>query len=70
MNNYCVYVYIDPRNFKGFYNGKGVGSHKEPCRNWGDFSLATLEARGAAERCFLPSISAVSPSLRCQTAPR
>lgn len=29
MNNYCVYVYIDPRNFEEFYYGKGKGSRKE-----------------------------------------
>ena len=29
LNNYYVYVYIDPRNFDEFYFGKGVGSRKE-----------------------------------------
>ncbi len=29
MNNYYVYVYIDPRNFEEFYYGKGKGSRKE-----------------------------------------
>jgi hypothetical protein len=29
MNNYYVYVYIDPRNFEGFYYGKGRGSRKK-----------------------------------------
>lgn len=28
MNNYYVYVYIDPRNFEEFYFGKGRGSRK------------------------------------------
>jgi len=28
MNNYYVYVYIDPRNFDDFYFGKGKGSRK------------------------------------------
>ncbi len=28
MNNYYVYVYIDPRNFEEFYFGKGKGSRK------------------------------------------
>ena len=28
MNNYYVYVYIDPRNFEEFYYGKGKGSRK------------------------------------------
>jgi len=28
MKNYYVYVYIDPRNFEGFYYGKGKGSRK------------------------------------------
>lgn len=28
MNNYYVYVYIDPRNFEEFYYGKGQGSRK------------------------------------------
>lgn len=29
MNNYYVYVYIDPRNYEEFYYGKGKGSRKE-----------------------------------------
>jgi len=29
MNDYYVYVYIDPRNFEEFYYGKGRGSRKE-----------------------------------------
>ena len=29
MNNYYVYVYIDPRNFEEFYYGKGTGSRKD-----------------------------------------
>jgi len=29
MNEYYVYVYIDPRNFEEFYYGKGRGSRKE-----------------------------------------
>ena len=28
MNDYYVYVYIDPRNYEEFYYGKGVGSRK------------------------------------------
>jgi len=28
MNNFYVYVYIDPRNFEEFYFGKGRGSRK------------------------------------------
>jgi hypothetical protein len=29
MNEYYVYVYIDPRNFEEFYYGKGKGSRKQ-----------------------------------------
>jgi hypothetical protein len=29
MNDYYVYVYIDPRNFEEFYYGKGSGSRKD-----------------------------------------
>jgi hypothetical protein len=29
MNNYYVYMYIDPRNFQEFYYGKGKGSRKD-----------------------------------------
>jgi uncharacterized protein len=29
MNNYYVYVYIDPRNFEEFYFGKGCGARKD-----------------------------------------
>lgn len=29
MNNYYVYVYIDPRNYEEFYYGKGKGSRKD-----------------------------------------
>ena len=29
MNDYYVYVYIDPRNFEEFYYGKGKGSRKD-----------------------------------------
>ena len=29
MDNYYVYVYIDPRNFEEFYFGKGKGSRKD-----------------------------------------
>ncbi|RLW65995.1 MAG: hypothetical protein B6D73_04245 [gamma proteobacterium symbiont of Stewartia floridana] len=29
MNEYYVYVYIDPRNFEEFYYGKGKGSRKD-----------------------------------------
>lgn len=29
MNDYYVYVYIDPRNYEEFYYGKGKGSRKE-----------------------------------------
>ena len=28
MNDYYVYVYIDPRNFEEFYFGKGKGNRK------------------------------------------
>ena len=28
MDDYYVYVYIDPRNFEEFYYGKGKGSRK------------------------------------------
>jgi hypothetical protein len=28
MNDYYVYVYIDPRNYEEFYFGKGTGSRK------------------------------------------
>ena len=28
MNDYYVYVYIDPRNYEEFYYGKGIGSRK------------------------------------------
>ena len=28
MNDFYVYVYIDPRNFEEFYYGKGRGSRK------------------------------------------
>ena len=29
LNDYYVYVYIDPRDFKPFYYGKGKGSRKQ-----------------------------------------
>jgi hypothetical protein len=29
MNDYYVYVYVDPRNFESFYYGKGKGARKE-----------------------------------------
>jgi uncharacterized protein len=29
MNNFYVYVYIDPRNYEEFYYGKGTGSRKD-----------------------------------------
>lgn len=29
MENFYVYVYIDPRNYEEFYYGKGKGSRKE-----------------------------------------
>lgn len=29
MNNFYVYVYVDPRNFEEFYFGKGRGSRKD-----------------------------------------
>ena len=29
MDEYYVYVYIDPRNFHEFYYGKGKGSRKD-----------------------------------------
>lgn len=29
MNDYYVYVYIDPRNYEEFYYGKGIGSRKD-----------------------------------------
>ena len=29
MNDYYVYVYIDPRNHEEFYYGKGMGSRKD-----------------------------------------
>ena len=29
MNNYYVYVYIDPRNLEEFHYGKGKGSRKD-----------------------------------------
>jgi len=33
MNDYYVYVYIDPRNFEEFYYGKGKGSRKDAHEN-------------------------------------
>lgn len=29
LNNYYVYVYIDPRNYEEFYYGKGIGRRKD-----------------------------------------
>jgi len=29
MNDYYVYVYIDPRNHEEFYYGQGVGSRDD-----------------------------------------
>ena len=46
MNDYYVYVYIDPRNYEEFYFGKGRGSRKTPiCR-----MISIVKSHGASQR--------------------
>ena len=50
MENYYVYVYIDPRNFEEFYYGKGKGNRKEAHLKAKDDSEKTKIIKGFIEQ--------------------
>lgn len=42
LNDFYVYVYIDPRNYEEFYYGKGIGKRKDAhLRDTSDSDKAT-----------------------------
>lgn len=57
MNDYYVYVYIDPRNYEEFYYGKGKGSRK-------DAHLGDTSDSAKAKRIFEIKREGLSPIIR------
>lgn len=57
MNDYYVYVYIDPRNYEEFYYGKGTGSRK-------DAHLADTSDSAKAKRIAEIRKEGLTPTIR------
>ncbi|MDD2411517.1 MAG: GIY-YIG nuclease family protein [Bacteroidales bacterium] len=63
MNNYYVYVYIDPRNFEEFYYGKGKGSRKEAHLKSEDDSEKTRIIKEIQKEGLQPIIKVIARNL-------
>lgn len=63
MNNYYVYVYIDPRNFEEFYFGKGKGSRKEAHLSDGSDSEKARRIKAINEAGLQPIIRVIARNL-------
>jgi hypothetical protein len=63
MNNYYVYVYIDPRNFEEFYYGKGKDSRKESHLNSESNSAKSKRIAAIKKEGFNPIIRVIASNL-------
>ena len=63
MNNYYVYVYIDPRNFEEFYYGKGKGSRKGAHLNEETDSEKSKRIRAIRKEGLEPIIRVIAQGL-------
>lgn len=63
MEDYYVYVYIDPRNFEEFYYGKGKGNRKEAHLSSIDDSEKTLIIREIRKEGLEPIIKVIARNL-------
>lgn len=63
MNNFYVYVYIDPRNFEEFYYGKGKGSRKDSHLNSDSDSSKSKRIAAIKKEGFTPIIRVIASNL-------
>ena len=63
MNNYYVYVYIDPRNSEEFYYGKGKGSRKDAHLNENSDSEKSKRIKAIKKEGLEPIIRVISRNL-------
>lgn len=63
MNNYYVYVYIDPRNYEEFYFGKGRGSRKEAHLSDGSDSEKTRRIKAILKVGLQPIVRVIARDL-------
>jgi hypothetical protein len=63
MNNYYVYVYIDPRNYEEFYYGKGVGARKYSHLSDNNDSSKTKRINAIREAGLDPIIRVIAKNL-------
>lgn len=63
MENFYVYVYIDPRNNEEFYYGKGKGNRKEAHLNSDDDSEKTRIIKGIKKEGLEPIIKVIARGL-------
>lgn len=68
MNDYYVYVYIDPRNFEEFYYGKGKGSRKEAHLDDSTDSLKVKRINAIKKEGLKPIIRVIARNLNEQEA--
>lgn len=63
MDDYYVYVYIDPRNFQEFYYGKGKGSRKEAHLQDANNSEKTRRIKAIQDQGLTPIIRVIASRL-------
>lgn len=63
MNNYYVYVYIDPRNYEEFYFGKGRGNRKSEHLKSNDDSEKTKRIKAIHKEGLEPIIKVIARNL-------
>lgn len=63
MNDYYVYVYIDPRNLEEFYYGKGRGSRKDAHLKDGSDSEKTARIKAIREAGEAPIVRVIARGL-------
>ena len=63
MENFYVYVYIDPRNYEEFYYGKGKGNRKEAHLNSDDDSEKTKIIKDIKNEGLEPIIKVIARGL-------
>jgi hypothetical protein len=68
MENYYVYVYIDPRNFEEFYYGKGKGNRKEDHLKASDDSVKTKIIKEIQNEGLKPIIKVIARNLTANEA--
>lgn len=68
MNNYYVYVYLDPRNFEEFYYGKGKGSRKDAHLNEDSNSDKSKRIKAIKKEGLEPIVRVIAQGLSEQDA--